>query len=308
MLKARLESEGLFDSARKRPLPRFPRAIGVVTSLDGAALHDVLQTLQRRAPHIPVHIYPAGVQGAQAASELRDALRQASQRYEVDVLLLVRGGGSTEDLWAFNDEQLARAIAASPVPVISGVGHETDFTIADFCADLRAPTPTAAAELCAQPLQTLTLTLDQAEDRLKSNLARQLQSQSQRLDWAASLVGQPSHLVTRQHARLAAAGQSLRQLTTWRLEREEQRRRSLALAWPAQVTVALQRHQQRVERAQFRLAALDPKLPLTRGYAWLSDPQGKPVTRARSVSAGQTLRATLVDGEVDLTAAAIRLV
>ena len=148
-LKAKLEAEGLFEVDRKRPLPLLPRAIGVVTSLGAAALHDVVSALQRRAPHIPVVIYPASVQGGQAAGELREALLKAYRREEVDVLLLVRGGGAMEDLWAFNDEQLARTIVASPVPVVSGVGHETDFTIADFCADVRAPTPTAAAELCA---------------------------------------------------------------------------------------------------------------------------------------------------------------
>ena len=157
-LKARLEAEGLFDTARKRPLPVMPRAIGVVTSLGAAALHDVVTALQRRAPHIPVVIYPASVQGAQAAGELRGAVLKAGERRstdQVDVLLLVRGGGAMEDLWAFNDEALARAIVASPMPVVCGVGHETDFTIADFCADVRAPTPTAAAELCAQPQSRL---------------------------------------------------------------------------------------------------------------------------------------------------------
>jgi exodeoxyribonuclease VII large subunit len=305
-LKAKLETEGLFDPARKRPLPRFPRAIGVVTSLDGAALHDVVHTLQRRVPHIPVQIYPSGVQGAQAASELCDSLLQAGNRREVDLLLLVRGGGSMEDLWAFNDERLARVIAGSPVPVISGVGHETDFTIADFCADLRAPTPTAAAELCAPPLQALALTLAQTGERLTGALTRHLQSHAQRLDWAASRVGQPSHLVTRQQSRLAAASHALRQLTISRLEREAQRGARLALDWPTRLKAALRHQQHRLERSQFRLAVLDPKLILQRGYVWLSDAQGTPVTHAGSISVGQALRATLVDGEVDLTAAAIR--
>lgn len=142
-LKARLEAEGLFDPARKRQLPLMPKAIGVVTSLGAAALHDVVSTLQRRTPHIPVVIYAATVQGTQAARELASALRKACQRNEVDVLLLVRGGGAMEDLWAFNDEELARVIVEAPMPVVSGIGHETDFTIADFCADVRAPTPTA---------------------------------------------------------------------------------------------------------------------------------------------------------------------
>ncbi|MGB6105120.1 MAG: exodeoxyribonuclease VII large subunit, partial [Pusillimonas sp.] len=147
-LKEKLEAEGLFDPARKRPVKTMPRAVGVVTSMAAAALRDVLSALARRAPHVPVIIYPAPVQGLDAAGLLDQAVQQAIRRNEVDTLLLVRGGGSLEDLWSFNDETLARSIAASPIPVISGVGHETDFTIADFVADLRAPTPTAAAELC----------------------------------------------------------------------------------------------------------------------------------------------------------------
>ncbi|HWI81477.1 exodeoxyribonuclease VII large subunit, partial [Ramlibacter sp.] len=153
-LKARLEDEGLFDSARKRPAPALPRGIGVVTSTGAAALHDVVTALRRRAGHVPVVLAPAAVQGAQAPAELVAALQslyRLAQAGTLDVILLVRGGGSIEDLWAFNDERLARTIVASPVPLICGVGHETDFTIADFCADVRAPTPTAAAELAAQP-------------------------------------------------------------------------------------------------------------------------------------------------------------
>ncbi|TXT40750.1 MAG: exodeoxyribonuclease VII large subunit [Comamonadaceae bacterium] len=164
--KAKLEAQGLFDAARKRPLPLMPRAIGLVTSLGAAALHDVVSTLQRRVPHIPVLLVPASVQGAGAPAELIESLSKLyllaqsnqalesdlsykNQRPVVDVILLVRGGGAMEDLWAFNDEALAQAIAQSPVPVLCGVGHETDFTIADFVADVRAPTPTAAAELVA---------------------------------------------------------------------------------------------------------------------------------------------------------------
>ena len=176
-LKAKLEREGLFDAARKRSLPVMPRAIGIVTSLGAAALHDAVSALQRRVPHVPVVVYPASVQGALAAGELRDALRTAGARQgadRVDVLLLVRGGGAMEDLWAFNDEALARAIVASEIPVVCGVGHETDFTIADFCADVRAPTPTAAAELCAQPTTTWLGTLELMRSRLQAGADRQL--------------------------------------------------------------------------------------------------------------------------------------
>ena len=308
LLKARLEAEGLFEPGRKRPLPLLPRAIGVVTSLGAAALHDVVTAVQRRAPHIPVVIYPASVQGAQAPEELRQALRKASERAEVDVLLLVRGGGAMEDLWAFNDEQLARLIVASPVPVVCGVGHETDFTIADFCADLRAPTPTAAAEMCAQPQSVWLGALDLALGRMQDGVERQLQAQNQRLDWAASRVSRPSHLVTRQQARLAGQTQRLRHALQSGVQRESSRLQGLALAFPQAMAGALAQQQRRLERAQLRLEPLDPKLVLQRGYAWLADLQGQAVTSARATHPGQALRATLADGEVDLTVSAPRLI
>ncbi len=310
-LKAKLEAEGLFEPDRKRPLPVLPRAIGVVTSLGAAALHDVVSALQRRVPHIPVVIYPATVQGAQAAGELRTALLKAYQRRDqdkVDVLLLVRGGGAMEDLWAFNDEQLARIIVDAPMPVISGVGHETDFTIADFCADVRAPTPTAAAELCAQPQSVWLGALDLALSRLQNGVDRQMQSHSQRLDWAASRVSRPSHLVTRQYARLAGLGQNLNHAVRASLLQERQRLQTLSANFPREVQSSLQRGRQRVERAQLRLELLDPKLVLKRGYAWLADLQGQPITGPEKTHVGQPVRATLAGGEVDLTVSARRLI
>lgn len=307
-LKNKLEAEGLFDAGRKRELPVLPKAIGVVTSLGAAALHDVVTALQRRAPHIPVVIYPASVQGAQAPEELRLALRKAYERAEVDVLLLVRGGGAMEDLWAFNDEQLARFIVASPMPLVCGVGHETDFTIADFCADLRAPTPTAAAELCAQP-QTVGLgELDDLQDRLQYGVERQLQASNQRLDWAAARVSRPSHLVTRQHARLAGHAQDLRHALQTGMQREQSKLQALGLAFPQALGQAVQHQQRRLERAQLRLAPLNPTLVLQRGYAWLADMQGSAVTRVADTAPGQALRATLADGEVDLTVSPARLI
>ncbi|MBC7610072.1 MAG: exodeoxyribonuclease VII large subunit [Polaromonas sp.] len=307
-LKARLESEGLFDSSRKRDLPPLPKSIGVVTSLGAAALHDVVTALKRRAPHIPVVIYPASVQGAQAAGELRDALLKAYKRNEVDVLLLVRGGGSMEDLWAFNDEALARTIVASPMPIVSGVGHETDFTIADFCADLRAPTPTAAAELCAQPqavwLDLLALMLS----RLQSGVDRQMQAISQSLDQAGVRFSRPSHFVTRQQARLAAHAQNLRHAQQSRLERVAARLQTCEAAFPKALASAFQQQKRRLDDAQLRLERLNPQWVLKRGYAWLADDHGRAVTRASQTRTGQTLRATLMDGEVDLTVSAPRLI
>lgn len=310
-LKAKLEAEGLFETARKRSLPLLPRAIGVVTSLGAAALHDVVTALQRRAPHIPVVIYPASVQGGQAAGELREALLKAYQRRsedEVDVLLLVRGGGAMEDLWAFNDEQLARTIVASPVPVVCGVGHETDFTIADFCADVRAPTPTAAAELCAQPQSVWLGALGMAFARLQNGVDRQMQSHSQRLDWAASRVSRPSHLVTRQHARLAGLAQSLGHAMRFTLRQEQLRMQSLGADFPKKIASSLERSSQQLERAQLRLELLDPKLVLQRGYAWLEDLQGQPIIAAKDTHIGQPVRATLADGQVDLTVSPPRLI
>ena len=308
LLKARLDAEGLFSAERKRDLPLFPRAIGVVTSLGAAALHDVVTALQRRTPHIPVLIYPASVQGAQAPGELCQALRQASQRAEVDVLLLVRGGGAMEDLWAFNDEQLARLIVAAPMPVVSGVGHETDYTIADFCADLRAPTPTAAAEMCAQPQSVWQGILAQARDRMQDGVQRQLQANSQRLDWTASRVSRPSHLVTRQQARLAAQAQRLRHALQSAMQRQKNTLQGVSQALPQAYARALQQHERRLERVQLRLAPLDPHLVLHRGYAWLADLQGQAITSAAATRTGQPLRATLADGAVDLTVSAPRLI
>lgn len=307
-LKTKLEAEGLFDSGRKRPLPISPKAIGVVTSLGAAALHDVVTALQRRAPHIPIIIYPASVQGAQATTELREALFKAYQRQEVDVLLLVRGGGAMEDLWAFNDEQLARTIVASPVPVISGVGHETDFTIADFCADLRAPTPTAAAELAAQPRSVWLDLFGLMASRLQHGVERQLQSCAQRLDLAATHLSRPSHFLTRQQARLAAHAQNLQFAKRSALLQLNTSLRALEANLPQRVSVLMQKRNLQLENARIRLELLNPALVLKRGYAWLSDMQQQPITSVNHLHVDQAVRATLADGEVDLTVAPPRLV
>ncbi len=322
-LKVRLEAEGLFDPDRKRPVPARPRAIGVVTSLGAAALHDVLTALKRRVPHVPVVVYPASVQGAQAPQELRAALEAAYARAEVDVLLLVRGGGALEDLWGFNDEALARLIVQSPMPLVSGVGHETDFTIADFCADLRAPTPTAAAELAAQPQAAALEELDRLGRRLAQSVQRQMEAAQQGLDWAAQRLGRPSHLATRERARLQVLGQRLGQavrrvpqqaagldLAGQRLvhaaSRALERRRlgleALTQTLPRLQAQALAAQSVRLAQAQTRLELLDPRLVLQRGYAWLEDDAGRAVTQAAQVVPGQKLVATLADGRVGLQA------
>lgn len=301
-LKTRLEAQGLFDAARKRALPVMPRAIGLVTSLGAAALHDVVTALQRRVPHIPVVLAPASVQGTNAPAELMAALTALYQlnTVPIDVILLVRGGGAMEDLWAFNDEALARLIVQSPVPIICGVGHETDFTIADFCADLRAPTPTAAAELVAQPREAWLGALDQARRRLSDAVLRQLDRQGQRLDRAVARLGRPSERMSSQRLRLAASAHGLQSAARHFLQTKEQHQQRLATQFPTALQRAWQQQAQRLERAGLRLNLLDPHLVLARGYAMLSGEQGTTVASVLQTAPGQALTATLVDGTVDL--------
>ncbi len=303
-LKARLEALGLFDPGRKRSVPALPRGIGIVTSPGAAALHDVVVALRRRAPHIPVVLAPAAVQGAQAPAELVRAMERLYKLAEqgvIDLILLVRGGGSIEDLWAFNDEQLAHTIVRSPVPVISGVGHETDFTIADFCADLRAPTPTAAAELAADARDAWMGALDAATDRLRASVIRRLDVASQRLDQAASRLGRPLTRMSTQQLRLSRAAHRLRYTVMGRLERESATFAALESRLKQGVQVRLQHGSTSLDRSRLRLELLDPRLVLQRGYALLSDEAGRPVTTVARTEPGQRLVATLVDGEVALT-------
>jgi exodeoxyribonuclease VII large subunit len=302
--KARLEAEGLFDAERKRALPVMPRAVGLVTSLGAAALHDVVTALRRRVPHIPVVLAPAAVQGANAPAELVRALQSLyALEPAVDVILLVRGGGSIEDLWAFNDETLARTIVQSPVPLICGVGHETDFTIADFCADLRAPTPTAAAELVSAPQAMWLGAIDLLNERLDSALGARLDVLGQRLDQAAARLGRPSGLVARQQLRLAHDSQRLRYALLSRAERLAQVPRAIGADFPLKLERALVQRRERLERVALRLRLLDPALVLQRGYAWLTDPGGRAIVSAKQLSAGDAVVARLADGSVDLTVA-----
>lgn len=299
--KAKLEAEGLFEPLRKRRLPMFPARIGLVTSLGAAALHDVVTALRRRAPHVEVVVAPAAVQGGQAPGELVAAL-SALQEIEPrpDAILLVRGGGSLEDLWAFNDEQLARAIVASFVPVVVGVGHETDFTIADFCADLRAPTPTAAAELVAPSRDGWLQGLDALEDDLRDALQGRLDRLSQRLDQAASRLGRPSGLAARQQAVLAQWDQRLHRATTAWLHQAQRRLDAAEGRWPAAGRASLRNRSDRLERAALRLQMLDPAVVLQRGYVWLADAKGRTVTRVAQLRPGESVNATLADGTANL--------
>ena len=320
-LKAQLQAEGLFDAERKRPLPLMPRGIGLVTSPGAAALHDVVVALRRRVPHIPVVLVPALVQGAGAPASLCEALSklyllaQAGHGPEanltknppIDVIMLVRGGGSMEDLWAFNDEQLARTIVQSPVPLVCGVGHETDFTIADFCADLRAPTPTAAAELVAQPREVWLGALGLLAGRLQNGVQRQLEQRAQRLDQASARLGRPSGLVAAQHQRLAQLAQRMRQAVLLKLQLLAHTQKALEADLPLKVQRSLAQRQQRLERAALRLQLLDPRLVLQRGYALLTDTEGAVVSSVRQAPPGAALRATLADGVVDVSVVQPRL-
>lgn len=307
--KARLEQAGCFDANRKRALPTVPRAIGLVTSLGAAALHDVVSALRRRVPHIPVLLVPASVQGAQAPAELVQALTRlyalagtpTGGLPPIDVVLLVRGGGALEDLWAFNDEALVHCIAASPVPVVCGVGHETDFTLADFAADVRAPTPTAAAELVSAPRAVWLDALDRLAARLTDATQAHLDRQQQRLDTALARVGRPSSRTAQQRAELAQQRQRLAHAVLLKTERSHQKLRGLRADLMQKTAFRQANGQERLARAALRLELLDPRLVLQRGYAWLRDADGRTLVRAADTRPGQPVQATLADGEVDLT-------
>ncbi|MCZ8107328.1 MAG: exodeoxyribonuclease VII large subunit [Burkholderiaceae bacterium] len=317
-LKARLEAEGLFDEDRKRPIPASPARIGVVTSPQAAALRDVLTTLARRAPQVPVVLYPASVQGPQAPGELIRALAAAGTRVEVDVLLLVRGGGAIEDLWAFNDEGLARAIAASPIPVICGVGHETDFTIADFVADLRAPTPTGAATRAVPDRAELLATLARERHRLVQAWRRQAEQREQRLDTATRLLRPPSLQVAQRGARvellarrlavvgergladrgtrLAAAAAGLRGPDlALRAARVDAASRALGATMRGRLDALVQR----VGHAGAELDLVSPSAVLARGYAIVTGPHGAIVRSAGAVAPGDAVSVALGDGGFD---------
>ncbi|MFM2067232.1 MAG: hypothetical protein RLZZ584_2141 [Pseudomonadota bacterium] len=300
-LKARLQDEGLFDPARKRTISAYPRRLGLVTSLQAAVLRDVATALARRAPHVELIVYPALVQGPEAPAQLVRAIGQAAARAEVDTLLVCRGGGSLEDLWAFNDEAVVRAIAASPIPVISGVGHETDFTLADFAADLRAPTPTAAAELAAAARADSLAELGALALALRQRCITRLDRAGQRLDLAALRLARPGAAVQRHHEHLALLAQRWHAALPRRLDTEPARLHRLAERLGTATQSARQQRRQRLELLQARLEDLGPQQVLARGYAWLADAHGQALTQVRQVGAGQHIRARLADGSFTAT-------
>ena len=324
-LKAKLAAEGLFDPARKRALPGYARRIGVITSATGAAVRDVLSVLARRWPLADVEIMPVPVQGREAPPAIVAMLRKASASARYDVLLLTRGGGSLEDLWAFNEEAVARAIHASAVPVVSAVGHEIDFSIADFVADLRAPTPSAAAELLVPDAVAIGRHLRQLQQRMITLQQRRLQAQSQRVDHLlARLQAQrpqarlqrDGERLTHLQRRLAAVWREQNQLRRTRLERL--RARMLARHPRARLPLLarrlteqdqrlrrainhlLQRRQTDLRHVGHALHAVSPLATLERGYAILFNADGHVLRSSKHVAVGTPLRARLADGELPL--------
>ncbi len=275
-LKEKLAKEGLFDPARKRPIPRFPRKIVVITAPQSAAVRDVLTVLRRRAPFVEVLVIPSLVQGEEAAQKLVQALRVANHHRLGEVILLTRGGGSIEDLWAFNHESLARAIAASAIPVISAVGHEIDFTIADFVADLRAPTPSAGAEILTGAWVELRERTRQLDQRLTMSLRRDLQLKRRILEALAAKLKSPKD----------------------RLREQIQRIDEIEAGLERGIRLLIERRRSGLERLTTKLDALSPLRVLSRGYALVRQKSGKVVRSAKEVSSNDPLLLRFADGEV----------
>jgi exodeoxyribonuclease VII large subunit len=319
-LKAKLNTEGLFDPARKKPLPQLPKQIGVITSTATAAIRDVLTTLARRMSNIPVIIYPTPVQGEGAAEKIAAAIYSANKRSECDVLILCRGGGSIEDLWQFNDERVARAIAHSHIPIVCGVGHETDFTIADFVADLRAPTPTAAAELITPNGEDLRRHLAQLRSRANRQMQAWLEANMQKLDHLSRLLLSPTQKLQRDGVQLVQWQTRLRQAIQRVAETQvmglQQLRSQLLGAKPSFELLAAGQQQlaQRLRRSQTnlmqqrntdlkslksQLTQLNPQAVLERGYSLVHNTKGEIVRSTKSVKLKESVRITFADGKAN---------
>jgi exodeoxyribonuclease VII large subunit len=316
-LKQQLAAEGLFTPEHKRALPKFPRRIGVVTSPQAAALRDVLSTLKLRLPNVPVLLYPTPVQGVGSAQKIAQAIALANTRAECDVLIICRGGGSIEDLWAFNEEVVARAIALSAIPTVSGVGHETDFTIADFVADERAPTPTAAAQRVVQDRHALLAGLSDTALHLQRAMRNRMQNAMQSLDFMQRRVIHPAQQLQRQAQQLTQMQQRLQRAFAYRQQHEKFRLQSLvqrlqrahpdAASLQQQQTNLAQRlysamHSQlklanaNLHHAAQQLSLLDPQHVLARGYSVVHDAQGAVVSSAQQLVIGSTLKITFAQG------------
>ena len=273
-LKTELEAAGLFDPAHKQALPAFPRTIGIITSPQAAALHDVMTTLSRRAPYAKLILYPTLVQGSEATGQIVQAIKNANNHGAADVLLLCRGGGSLEDLWSFNEAAVVRAIADSHLPIIAGIGHETDTTLADLAADVRAPTPTAAAELIAPDKTRLISTIDANQKRLHQLVMRRIDNAGMKLDGYAARLRSPAALLDRQQDRLS---QYQTRLSLW-----SQR--------------AMEREQRHLNELGLRLQSLDPNQPLKRGYALVTDARGHLVDSISKAPVHSQVQLRLADG------------
>ena len=320
-LKAQLQAEGAFAAERKKPLPARPQCIGIVTSLAAAALRDVVTTLKRRAPEIPVIVYPTAVQGAGSEFQIAQAIKTASQRAECDVLIVCRGGGSIEDLWAFNEEPVVLAIEACAIPVVSGVGHETDFTLADFVADVRAPTPTGAAELVSPNRQESLHRLAQAKGRLKTVLEQRYFDASQKLDWLARQIRHPRQKLGEQRTYIHKLAQTLSYSMTQNVRahtaRFERQTQALKHCRPDisvyrqdidrfQTTLShafrqLLAHRRQSLNAQTALLeAVSPQQILERGFSVVKNTRGQVIRNADVLKQGQKLHITFADGETDV--------
>jgi len=316
-LKAKLEAEGLFAPERKRRLPAFACCIGVVTSPAAAALRDVLTTLKRRMPKLSVVLYPSPVQGDGAAQRIVAAISAAAARRECDLLIVCRGGGSIEDLWAFNEEIVARALAACPIPVISGIGHETDFTIADFVADARAPTPTGAAQLATPDRVELQRQLRTLHQRMRRALVRQLERDMQRVDYLGRRVTHPGERIRTQQKHIAHLAVRLARCAAHHFDQRVFRMRGMARRLRGAATDvaelktyrqrlaerlvaagvrANERHRTDLARLAAHLSALNPQLVLERGYAIVAAQDGSIVTDAGQLKEGDPVLLTLARG------------
>ncbi|MBL8412903.1 MAG: exodeoxyribonuclease VII large subunit [Propionivibrio sp.] len=325
-LKEKLEREGLFASAGKRPLPAFPRRIGIVTSPQAAALSDVLSTLVRRAPHVSLVLYATPVQGEGAAAQIASAIRRAGERRDCDVLIICRGGGSLEDLWAFNDEALARTIRACAIPVITGIGHETDFTIADFAADQRAPTPTAAAELAAPERSALYARLVDCRLALRRQIRQGHNQRSQHLDWLAHRLEHPAQRLAQQRENLLnlrrRLDSGLTQASTRGRNTLASLTRRLLLARPdtsrlarrlEALTPKLHSELQNTLRSKsadlLRLAAslnhLNPDAVLERGYSIVTDAAGGILRDSRSLEPNDRIAVSFHVGRAEATVTSV---
>ena len=298
-LKRKLQAEGLFELERKRELPVFPEIIGVVTSLQGAVLQDMLNILKRRAPGIAIRVRGVRVQGAGSAEEIAQAIREFSAEASVDLLVVARGGGSLEDLWAFNEESVARALAACPVPTISAVGHETDFTIADFVADLRAPTPSAAAELLTRDWAEWRETLGKLSSRLTRTIRQVLGEHRRHLAHLASsyALREPRRVVRQWAQRLDDLRDTLRDAAKLNLQRRSHElsllKTQLAAHHPAR---EIERRRSHLIQLAARLRTLGPLGTLDRGYALVLDAEGRPVTQAKKATVGDGVKIVLSKG------------